>query len=186
MLDPSVLEKLDPKQLEQLQVLTAHPLRLQLFQELRNPMSATEAAKALGVERTSLYYHLQVLLKTGLIEEVETRKVRHLTESVYKRAIDRIDFTRSRFDEPGPFEPYHQVIMGICEGTTEDCRRSLSRGGDLKAAATRVIMRIKSEDRETVPKQISELMREFTAKVKELNEDEGDVEYSITVAHFEM
>jgi len=186
MLDTFNLAKLDPKQMVQLRTLTDHPLRLKLFQELRYPMTAAEAAAVLGVKRTSLYYHLQVLLKNGLIEEVETRKVRHLTESVYKRAVERIDFTRSNYEDPGPSEPYFRMIMGITQGTTDDCMRSLIRGGNLKAATTRVSIMISSDSLETIPKKISKLMREFTAQVKELDEEAGNIEYSVIVTHFEM
>lgn len=185
MLDTKSIEKLTDRELEQLRALT-DPLRLKLFNQFREPRTVTEVASILGLERTSLYHHLQVLLKAGLIEEVETRKVRHLTESVYMRAVERVDFTRSRYDDPGPIEPYLQAIMVMSQDTDEDCRKSLTQNAKAKAASRRIIVKIKSEDLETTPKKISLLMHEFIDKVRELEDEDGDIDYSVTVTHFEM
>jgi DNA-binding transcriptional ArsR family regulator len=177
------LEQLNTKQLEQLRALT-EPIRLKLFAVLRDPKTVTEAASVMGVDRTSLYYHLRVLLNTGLVEEVEVRRSRNLNESVYK-AVDRVVFSRLPGEDPGPEAPYLRLVMNLVQGANDDCQRSLSRGGDLKAAARRIIMRFKPESLATKPKQITEMMHEFVDRLKELNDDEG-VEYSITVTHFEM
>ncbi len=184
MLDTKSLNELDNEQLEQLRALT-DPMRLKLHAALNEPRTISEVAVILGVDRMSLYHHLQVLLKHDLVKLIETRRVKNLNESVYQ-AVEILNFIHRGSEESGPKEPYFQLIMNITNETNEDCSNSLRRGGELKAAASRNVVKIKKEDLSTVPKQIGELMREFMEKVNELHNDDGDVDYSVTVSHFEM
>ncbi len=178
------IENLETKELERLQTLL-DPVRRKIFKELRSAKTISEVAAGLGIDRKPLYYHVQVLLKAGLVEKVEERKVGHLLESVYK-AIDRIDFTRSHCKDPGPCELYGQVIMALTRETYDDSFQSFQKDPLIKAASRRIIMKIKSEDLATIPKQISELMHEFVNKVLEFDQEDGDVDYSVTVTHFQM
>ncbi len=62
--------------LEQLRA-TAHPLRLRLLSLLTgSTMSAAEAARELGEQQANVSYHLRLLQRAGLIEVVETVRVR--------------------------------------------------------------------------------------------------------------
>lgn len=66
----------------------AHPLRaraLKLFGDA--PKSPNQVAKELGVDVSSLAYHVRVLRKLGCIELVETRQRRGALEHFY-RAVD--------------------------------------------------------------------------------------------------
>ncbi len=184
VLNTKSLESLDAQQLEQLKALT-DPLRLKIFKTLREPGTVSEVAAVLGMDRTSLYHHLKVLLKTNLVTQINVRHIRNLEESVYQ-AVDCLDFTHQDCPEPGPREPYTKLIMGITMDTGEDCYRSLSCDSERRAAASRKILKIRKDKLSITPKRISELMREFMEKVKELEDEDGDVEYSVTVSHFEM
>jgi DNA-binding transcriptional ArsR family regulator len=43
-------------------------LRLRALRELRDgPLSATELAKRLGLPRTTIHHHLQILMQSGLV-----------------------------------------------------------------------------------------------------------------------
>jgi predicted transcriptional regulator len=66
----------------------AHPLRaraLKLFGDA--PKSPNQVAKELGVDVSSLAYHVRVLRKLGCIELVETKQRRGALEHFY-RAVD--------------------------------------------------------------------------------------------------
>ena len=185
MINTDIIENLSAKELEQLRALT-DPLRLKLHTNFREARTVSEVAAIVGVERTSLYHHMQVLLKAGLIEEVETRKVRHLTESVYKKTSDRVSYTRSNHKDPGSHELYSEGIMAMSREAYDVCQRSLSRETHVRAASRRIMLKFKQEDIDIVPKQVAVLMHEFIDKVKELDYEDGDVEYSLIVTHFEM
>ena len=57
-----------------------HPLRRQILEALAAPGSATTVAGSLDVPRQLVNYHLRVLEKAGLVEEVGVRQRRGLTE----------------------------------------------------------------------------------------------------------
>jgi hypothetical protein len=184
MLDIKNLEGLEQEQLEQLQIL-ANPLRLKIFTEFGSAKTVTKAAEGLKMDRNQLYYQLRIMRKVGLIKKVDSHQVGHLIESVYQ-SIERLNFERRNIENPGPKEPYFELICGMAKETWNDCERSLSRGGNLKAATSRKIFKVKKEDMGTVPKQISKLMKEFMASLGEFNDDDGDVDYSVTLTQFEM
>jgi DNA-binding transcriptional ArsR family regulator len=53
----------------------AHPLRLEMFERLREgPSTASRLARELGESSGATSYHLRVLARAGLVEEDETRK----------------------------------------------------------------------------------------------------------------
>jgi DNA-binding transcriptional ArsR family regulator len=64
--------------------LALDPLRLRMLQELVQPDSATGLARRLGMPRQRLNYHLRLLEQDGLIEVVEERKKRNLTERIVR------------------------------------------------------------------------------------------------------
>jgi DNA-binding transcriptional ArsR family regulator len=62
----------------------AEPTRIQLLVELCDaPRTVKELAEALGVAQTSLYYHVKILERHGLIEVVDRRMVSGIEERRY-------------------------------------------------------------------------------------------------------
>lgn len=58
--------------------------RLALLEELREPASAAEAARRLGLPRQRVGYHVRELRKQGLLEEVGTRRKGTATERLVR------------------------------------------------------------------------------------------------------
>lgn len=56
------------------------PTRLRLLERLREPASAAEVARSLGVPRQRIGYHVRELQKQGLLREVGTRRKGTATE----------------------------------------------------------------------------------------------------------
>lgn len=61
-----------------------NPLRRQILEALAAPGSATTVAGTLDVPRQLVNYHLRVLEKAGLVEEVGSRQRRGLTERLVR------------------------------------------------------------------------------------------------------
>jgi len=76
---------------------TAHPLRLRLLSLLTGlPASAAEAGRELGCSQASASYHLRVLERAGLVEVVETVRLRGGEAKRYRHASSALPF---RVDE---------------------------------------------------------------------------------------
>jgi DNA-binding transcriptional ArsR family regulator len=72
---------------ETLQAL-AHPIRVQVLESLREPASAAEVARRIGLPRQKVNYHLKELERAGLVQQIEQRRAGNFIESVY-RAVAR-------------------------------------------------------------------------------------------------
>ena len=60
------------------------PTRSRILDALRSPGSATTVAATLGLTRQQVNYHLRALEAVGLVDLVETRQRRGLTERVFR------------------------------------------------------------------------------------------------------
>jgi DNA-binding transcriptional ArsR family regulator len=60
-----------------------HPLRARILTELRDPASAAEVARRLGLSAPAVNHHVQRLSAAKLIRRVGTRRVRNLTEVLW-------------------------------------------------------------------------------------------------------
>jgi DNA-binding transcriptional ArsR family regulator len=69
--------------LDALQAL-AHPIRLRILAELREPASAAAVARALGQPRQKVNYHVKELERAGLARLVGERRTGNLMESLYQ------------------------------------------------------------------------------------------------------
>ncbi|MFV8751640.1 helix-turn-helix domain-containing protein [Nannocystaceae bacterium ST9] len=61
-----------------------HPIRARLLRELAEPGSAASLARKLELPRQQLNYHLRLLEKAGLLEEVETRTRGNCVERIVR------------------------------------------------------------------------------------------------------
>jgi DNA-binding transcriptional ArsR family regulator len=77
----------------------AHPLRIQIVAMLnQRVMSATMISKQIDEPLQNVAYHMRVLRKKGLIEEVSSRPVRGSTEHFY-RATKRVLFDGKAWED---------------------------------------------------------------------------------------
>lgn len=69
--------------IEQAMVLLK-PVRLALLQQMATPHTCHDLAKSLDDTPQKIYYHIKALEQAGLIEKIDERRVRGLTESRYQ------------------------------------------------------------------------------------------------------
>jgi DNA-binding transcriptional ArsR family regulator len=113
--------------LETLKVI-AEPTRAAVLELLAQPHSVTELAAALGVPRTRLYHHIELLESKGFVEQVDERRARSLTERVY--ALTAKEF------KPGPrllrsgdlTERADAITTLMLDTTKADLRRAVTTG----------------------------------------------------------
>jgi DNA-binding transcriptional ArsR family regulator len=65
-----------------------HPLRLRVLASLREPASATEVGRRLGVARQRVNYHVRELERLGVVREVERVRRRNLVERRFAATAD--------------------------------------------------------------------------------------------------
>ena len=68
----------------------AHPLRVRILDQLREPASAAELARRLNESRQNLNYHLKELARGGLARRAGTRRVGGFTETLYQASADAV------------------------------------------------------------------------------------------------
>ncbi|MBM0234246.1 helix-turn-helix transcriptional regulator [Micromonospora sp. STR1_7] len=73
------------EQIEQAEVLLK-PQRVEVLRQLAEPRTCTEVAARLDQTPQRVYYHVKQLLAAGLVELVNERKVRGITEGIYQAA----------------------------------------------------------------------------------------------------
>ena len=185
MLDKAEIEHLDSLQLRQLRVLT-DPLKVRLLNELQKPKTVSEIADILGLERNSLYYHIRILVRLGMVEEVEVRKVKNLSESVYK-AVWEHNFSHDVNPESAPMEDYYQAIDTIMREISRDCHHSTASGKKPVATVARRVLRIKPEKFKETKSRLMEMEKKFMEGVIGLDDDDDEgIEYSVNITQFEM
>jgi len=174
----------DENRLKMVKALT-DPIRLRLFYFFSEPHTVREASEALGVKPNGLYHHLNILKKTGLVEVVEKKKVRNMTQNIYQ-VTEHIDLDRHKMRDPGPKAPFFEIIKNIAWTTYEDCSRELTTAEGKKAYAARFFVKIRKDDLTHLPKKIAQASREFEEKIKSMGDESGDIRYSVTILEFEM
>jgi DNA-binding transcriptional ArsR family regulator len=85
-------------------VAALDPARAEVLAQLREPGSATSVAKALGLPRQRVNYHLRALEAHGLVQEVATRPRRGLTERLVAASARRF-VVSPRALGPGATDP---------------------------------------------------------------------------------
>lgn len=118
------LEQLEINDLETLKIIT-EPTRLAILEAVHDPCSVTEIAGRLGVPRTRLYHHINLLEEHGLIRQVSTRKKGALEEKVYEAAADSFAPGPDLLQSEDKTERVEAIVTGILDATREDLRLSL-------------------------------------------------------------
>ncbi|MFI7026106.1 helix-turn-helix domain-containing protein [Micromonospora sp. NPDC049900] len=93
------------EQIEQAEVLLK-PQRVEILRQLAEPRTCTEVAARLEQTPQRVYYHVKQLVAAGLVEQVDQRRVRGITEGIYRavarsywlspRLVGRIGLRRAR------------------------------------------------------------------------------------------
>ncbi|NIA25962.1 MAG: helix-turn-helix domain-containing protein [Gammaproteobacteria bacterium] len=150
------------------------PTRMAILELLYQPRSVTDIAKHLGVPRTRLYHHFNLLEDKGIIRVAETRKVGPMTERIYEASAkqyrpgpglltsgtlqDRAQAVVSTVFDTTRADLYRSIVDGIASLDRRDDQRRLSLG--------RRLGRISKAQFEEFVTRLEDLSQEF--------EDEGE------------
>jgi DNA-binding transcriptional ArsR family regulator len=113
--------------------IVSHPLRLRILEHLRThagePLPVKEIATALNTSQTKLYYHVNLLVKHGLIHVAETRLVSGIVERRYRVTAYRLSFDRSLFNIAETGEEGLEVWLSlVLDEVRSEIHRSVRAG----------------------------------------------------------
>lgn len=166
------------------------PLRIRLLESMAQPQTVKEIAAQLGVGKTKLYYHLNLLEKHGIIRVVRTRVVSGIIEKSYQ--VTAFSFRPAKelllHGDEGKAQGV-AIVESILDATRTDLTHSLKTG---KAALgkeeqakqlllARVVMSLTPEQAVSFYERFSTLLTEVSQYEKPVT---GGQTYSLTVAFF--
>ena len=116
------------------------------------PASAKQLSELLTMSHGKIGHHIKVLREAGLIEVVEERPVRAVTERFYGLAFDRLSFDVEQVDRLR--FTLHQAAREAASGQTQP----------FEPPARLVTARLSDEDAGEFHRQIGDLVEEFAAR----------------------
>ena len=172
------------KQLKAMKALT-NPIRVYLHDFFKEPHTATEAAEKFRLKRTGLYYHIRILEEAGLVKKVNQKKSRNLTESCYQ-ITGKPFFRREGMPGAEPTTDFFKTVQYAAASTWEDSIYSLQPGDGKKSYARRFFIRLKRDSFQRIHEGIVEMCQVLERRIRELEQEDGDLIYSLTIINFEM
>jgi DNA-binding transcriptional ArsR family regulator len=163
--------------LETLKIL-ADPMRNQILEILApEKLTINQMAKKLGLSPSKLYYHINLLEKYGLIQEVDSIVKANIIEKVYWISAYecKMDHNLCNFSTPEGQESTMTVMVTPIDSTREDMIRSL------EARATALNQGAEEHPRDVViyrelRKMSDQAADAFSERIKEVLDDFEDYE----------
>ncbi len=113
---------------DQRQAVTESTVRLEIMETLLDlvPCSISELARELGRSPQSLYYHIEILTKVGLINQVCTRRAGKRDEAVYDLPAKWIRFVNN--NDPDRRDTLFKLAHTILRITEKNYQQAYHRG----------------------------------------------------------
>ncbi|HEX2384062.1 MAG TPA: helix-turn-helix domain-containing protein [Acidimicrobiales bacterium] len=141
----------DPVELQAL----AHPLRVRILDELREPDSAAAVGRRLGEARQKVNYHLKELERSGLVVRTGERRNGNFVESLYRAsARTLVVLPRAAWGDPRRLEAMAdqlslENLVNVGERLARDAAVLLDRaafdGAEIASAAVEADLQFASE-----------------------------------------
>ena len=145
----------------------AAPTRAAILELLAEPRSVAELADALGVPRTRLYHHIQLLVDHGLIEQVDERRVGALTERIYKLTAKTFRASARLLNGGDVDDRVDAVTTLVLDTTKSDLKRSLrealAQGDAMGLGVGRSIAFLTEEEAARFSAELEKLVAAFDA-----------------------
>ena len=161
---PEVLTIDRPDQLKAL----GHPLRLRVLEALGesdDPLSNRELAQRLGVDPGHLHFHVRMLLRADLIQQVPSRKGR---EKPYRAAARTLKVAPELVSAGA--SNLHAAVMDDLQ------RAQVEHGGEGRFRFVRVTVRLD-------PERAMEVLSELVPRFEELEEEDQDQVVITAIVH---
>jgi len=143
----------------------ANPTRMRILHESSGPITVAELAERLGTPTTRLYYHVNLLIETGLLVQVGERKSGARIERIFRVAA------RNFRPGPGVWETTSDsrqaanlaagVIFEPARAETAAVLEQMSQGLEPIAAFGRWLVHLTADEAAVIADRIEGLISEF-------------------------
>jgi DNA-binding transcriptional ArsR family regulator len=103
------------------------PGRIDILRLLAQPRSCTDVATQLGQAPQKVYYHVKQLQQASLVDLVEERRVRGITEGVYQAAASSYWLSPELVGVLGPRRARDELSLGYLLSLAEELQADLAR-----------------------------------------------------------
>jgi len=170
------------KSLSQIEALS-NPLRNRILNQAREPVTVAELAERFDVPNTRLYYHVNLLVEEGMLEQVDERKSGARIEKIYLRTAAEFQLDPGLAEVIGDprkaAEAAASLIFDSARTESEALLAQILAGEDPTAQLGRTILRLTAEDAE----RFAERMEQLLVDLREASRNQrGELTYSYTVA----
>ncbi len=169
-----------PGQLEAL----ANPIRSRILRRARQPITVAELAEVLDVPKTRLYYHVNLLVEEGMLEQVDQRKSGARIEKIYLRTAASYQVGEGLVEAIGDArkaaEAMASVLFDPARAEVEDAfeQKLMGARANLPAEIGRTVVELSAADGVRFQQRLTELMRDLRAA----SSADGEHTYALTVA----
>lgn len=167
--------------LEALQVLADSQRHRIVTLLIEEPLTARELAKRLGIGRTRLYYHLDLLEKHGIIRITETRVVSGILERTYRAVARAFRVNRALLSARSSETAVTDAQASILDAVAGDLRARSLPGGqtDDDVMVSRTFLRLNEKSRRELSERLNAIVQEYRG-----HSDASDTETEVALAVF--
>lgn len=160
------------------------PVRIRVLRLARTPITVAELAERLGVPKTRLYYHVNLLVEQGMLAQVDERKSGARIEKIYLRTASTYQLGPELADEIGDrrkaAEAATAVVLDPARAELEDVFVEYFGGRQHIAHFGRTVAHLTPEKAEELTSRMEALAEEF--RLASDQEQPGCAAYSLTAA----
>ncbi len=102
------------------------PRRIEVLRRLAEPRTCTEIGRDLGDSPQKVYYHVKRLQSAGLVELVDERRVRGITEGIYRAVAHSYWVSPDLVGRVGPPRESNQYGLGFLLDLSEELQADLA------------------------------------------------------------
>jgi DNA-binding transcriptional ArsR family regulator len=102
------------------------PRRIEVLRRLTEPSTCTEIGKDLGDSPQKVYYHVKRLQSAGLVELVDERRIRGITEGIYRAVAHSYWVSPDLVGRIGPPREDNQYGLGFLLDLSEGLQSDLA------------------------------------------------------------
>ncbi len=128
------------------------PGRIDIVRLLAEPRSCTDVATQLGQAPQKVYYHVKQMQQAGLVDQVDQRRIRGITEGIYQAAASSYWLSPDLVGVLGPRRARDELSLGYLLSLAEELQSDLAmlarKTGDRPSLGLSGEVRLQPDERE--------------------------------------
>ncbi|WP_158884129.1 ArsR/SmtB family transcription factor [Amycolatopsis anabasis] len=144
------------------------PMRVEVLRQLAEPRTCTEISGVLGHSPQKIYYHVQRLAEAGLVDQVDSRQVRGITEGIYQASARAYWLSPRLVGTIAPRRAGDELSFGYLLNLVEQVQTDLADLGgaavDLPSLAVSGEIQLAAADRSAFLAELRDTLQELCTR----------------------